>query len=204
MSQGYIPGQPKKWQASPQQEIPPVQPQAQPQPQYAPHPQQGYQQPAYQPQPMQPQAQPHQPYQHGYQPQPVQATAPRESSKRSIFLLISAAIALIFLIVLVSGTFNRTDQIISKTATTAEEAGAQLGTMIGAALMVPQMIATGIAFILNAVGWGIRSRGFALAGAIVYCVAAVLMIINAPFLLPSIVLSFVGYSQMGKAKVKNG
>ena len=204
MSQGYIPGQPKKWQASPQQEIPPVQPQAQPQPQYAPHPQQGYQQPAYQHQPMQPQAQSHHPYQHGYQPQPVQAADPKVSSKRSIFLLISAAIALIFLIVLVPGTFSQADKAMSQNATTAEQVGFQLGTMLGAALIIPQMIATDIAFSLNAVGWGIRNRGCALAGAIVYCVAAVLMIINAPFLLPSIVLSFVGYSQMGKAKVKNG
>lgn len=90
--------------------------------------------------------------------------------------------------------------MLSQAATTAEEVGVQLGTMIGAALLIPQMIATGIAVILNGVGWGIRSRGFALTGAIVYCVAAVLMIINAPFLLPSIVLSFVGYARMRKEK----
>ena len=115
-------------------------------------------------------------------------------------LLISAVLGLIFFIVLVSGTTSLTNQRLSQTATTAEEAGFQLGTMIGAALLVPQMVATGIAVILNAVGWGIRSRGFALAGAIIYCVAAVLMLINAPFLLPSIVLSFVGFAKMGKGR----
>ena len=188
--QGYIPGEPKPWQ--PVQQPPP-----QPVPQAAPHPsqtygqpQQQYQQPSYQ----QPQPQGYPPYQ--TQAAPITNAMPK--AKRSILLLISAVLGIIFFIVLVSGTTSLTNQRLSQTATTAEEVGFQLGTMIGAALLVPQMVATGIAVILNAVGWGVRSRGFALAGAIVYCVAAVLMIVNALFLLPSIVLSFVGYAKMGK------
>lgn len=118
--------------------------------------------------------------------------------KRSIVLLISLVLGSLFFVVLVSGTFSRADNTLSQTANTAEDVGRQIGTAIGAALMIPQMVVTGIAVVLNGVGWGIRSSGFSLSGAILYCVAAVLMIVNAPFLLPSIVLSFIGYSKLKK------
>lgn len=121
-----------------------------------------------------------------------------QKHKRSILLLISLVLGALFFIVLIYGTFSRADNTLSQAANTAEDVGRQLGTMIGAALMIPQMVVTGIAVILNGVGWGIRSSGFSLSGAILYCVAAVLMIVNAPFLLPSIVLSFVGYSKLKK------
>ncbi len=213
MQQGYIPPgqepQPRNRRSG--RSSAPTQPQPAPQPYQPPQqdaqqpyqipPQAPYQQPQQFQQPFQPAQQPvpqaqYQQYQPVQQAQSVPASLPR--GKRSILLLISAVLGLIFFIVLVSGTTSLTNQRLSQTATTAEEVGFQLGTMIGAALLVPQMVATGIAVILNAVGWGVRSRGFALAGAIVYCVAAVLMIVNALFLLPSIVLSFVGYAKMGK------
>lgn len=137
-------------------------------------------------------------------PQPQRYTASRiprvtaVGQKRSAFLLISFVLGALFLIILVPGIFNRTDKVVSRTANTLEDVGFQLGTVIGAALMIPQMITAGIALIMNGVGWGIRSRGFALAGAILYCVAAVMMIFNAPFLLPSIVLSFIGFARTKK------
>lgn len=189
MQQGYIPDNPQPYQTSPghQGQLQPVQPLVG---QWSP-PHQGWQPPPQRPQ---------QGYQPPYQPQPIRPVMATPRVKRSLLLLMSAVLGLVFFFVLVSGTFTRTDEILSQAATTAEEVGFQLGTMIGATLMIPQMIATGIAVILNGVGWGIKSRGFALAGAIVYCVAAVLMIINAPFLLPSIVLSFLGYARMRKEK----
>lgn len=118
--------------------------------------------------------------------------------KRSTLLLISLVLGALFSVVLASVTFGQTDKILSQTATTAEDVGFQLGTMIGTALMIPQMIAAGIAVILNGAGWGTNSRGLSLAGAILYCVAALLMIVNILFLLPSIMLSFVGYSKLKK------
>lgn len=143
-----------------------------------------------------------QPRRGNYQPQRYATTqhypAAVEKRKRSITLLISLVLGALFFIVLVSGTFSRADSTLSRTANSMNDVGFQLGTMIGAALMIPQMVVTGIAVILNGVGWGIGSRGFSLSAAILYCVAAVLMIINAPFLLPSIVLSFVGYSKLKK------
>jgi hypothetical protein len=189
MQQGYIPDNPQPYQtpSGHQGQSKPAQP---PVGQWSP-PHQGWQPPPQQPQ---------QGYQQPYQPQLIKPAMATPRVKRSLLLLISAVLGLVFFFVLVGGTFSRTDEMLSQAATTAEEVGVQLGTMIGAALLIPQMIATGIAVILNGVGWGIRSRGFALTGAIVYCVAAVLMIINAPFLLPSIVLSFVGYAKMRKEK----
>lgn len=136
-------------------------------------------------------------YQQPIQQAPVQVQRQQTIKRtRSIPLMISFALGLLFLIVLISGTFSHADATLGKTAETMEDVGFQLGTMIGTALMIPQMIATGIAVTLNVVGWVFGGRGFSLAGAIVYCVAALLMIVNAPFLLPSIVLSFVGYSKL--------
>lgn len=141
-------------------------------------------------------------------PQPQRYTAPRipretaVGKKRSVFLLISFVLGALFLIILVPGVFNQTDKVVSQTANTLEDVGFQLGTVIGAALMIPQMIATGIAVTLNVVGWVFGGRGFSLAGAILYCVAALLMIVNAPFLLPSIVLSFIGYAKLKKQHLK--
>ena len=131
-------------------------------------------------------------------PQTFQQTIPqvRTTARRSIPLLISAVLGLLFVVVLMSTAFNQTDQTLSTTANTAEDVGRQLGTLIGVGMLMPQIVTSAIAVILNAVGWGTRKRGLALAGAILYCVAAVLMIFNAPFLVPSIVLSFIGYARM--------
>lgn len=183
--QGYIPDQPK-----------PLNRQTQP-------PSNNDQHPPLTQHTYQPQLEYHVPQQQVYvQEQQTQASRSfsvqkqRVKPKRSIPLFISLVLGVIFFIVLVSGTFSRADQALSQTANTANEVGYQLGTMIGTALMIPQMIATGISVILNGVGWAIRSRSFALAGAILYCVSAVLMIVNAPFLLPSIVFSFIGFSKL--------
>lgn len=181
--------------------IPPPQPQTPPPPAGQAYPQQPYQQPHQQQQPYQQQPYQQQPYQQQpYQQQPYAPERPAARPRRSIPLLVSLLLGLAFTIFLMTTTFSHTDKALSQTAADAGELGAQLGTLIGAALLLPQMVVSGVAVILNGVGWGIRSRGFSLAGAILYCVAAVLMIINAPFLLPSIVLSFVGYARLEKKK----
>lgn len=116
--------------------------------------------------------------------------------KKSVLLLISFVIGLMLFLFLFINTFTRADETLSKTANTMNDVGAQLGTLIGAAMMVPQIIVAGIAVIFNGVGWGTGSRGLTLTGAILYSVSAVLMIFNAPFLLPSIALSFIGYTKL--------
>lgn len=122
----------------------------------------------------------------------------KKKRKRSVALLISAILGLAFFALVASRTFDLASQTLSSEAQTASDAGKQIGTIIGATILMPQIIVTGIAVIFNAVGWGTSSRGLTLTGAILYCVAAVLMVINAPFLLPSIVLSFVGYTRLKK------
>ena len=162
---------------------------------YQPYPQGN--QPGY-PQPGYPQnQQPYQQQQYQQQPQRRRAT-PQVKSRRSLVLLLAAVIGLIFSIVLVTGTFGQANKVMSATANTAEDAGRQLGAAIGTALMMPQMIASAVATLLAFLGWGTSLRGFALAAGIVFIVAAVLMIINALFLLPSTILSFVAYSRMKK------
>lgn len=76
----------------------------------------------------------------------------------------------------------------------AEAVGAGIATV----LVTPHIILVVLAVIFNALGCFKNKQGFALTGGILYSVAAAVFIIYAPFLIISIVCSFVGYS-----KIKN-
>lgn len=80
------------------------------------------------------------------------------------------------------------------TADTAEAIGAGLATL----LVLPHAITTAVGAILGLVGFFTRSAGLILTGAILFSVAAVLFLLYAAFLLPSIILGFVGYSAQKK------
>lgn len=75
-----------------------------------------------------------------------------------------------------------------------------IGTGIAITLTIPHMILCALALLFNWLGFATRSRGLALTGAILYCVAALLMVLWAAFVLPEIVLSFVGFARMKMRK----
>lgn len=75
-----------------------------------------------------------------------------------------------------------------------EVAGAGIATM----LVTPHMILVVLAVIFNAIGYFRNKSGFALTGGILYSVGAVVFLLYAPFLIISIVCSFVGYSKVRK------
>lgn len=108
--------------------------------------------------------------------------------KRSLPLIISAVLGLAYSIYIIS-YFS-----VNMSGSGAEALGGALAT----ALVTPHMVCVAVAVIFNIIAVFTNKRGFALAGAILYCVGAVLFLIYAFFVVPSIVLSFVGYAKLGK------
>lgn len=82
----------------------------------------------------------------------------------------------------------------SSSTDTAEAVGAGIATL----LVLPHLLVTWLAIIFGLIGFFGRKAGFQLTAAILYAVGAVLFFLYAIFLLPSIVLGFVGYSVQKK------
>lgn len=78
----------------------------------------------------------------------------------------------------------------------AEQAGAAIAT----ALVMPHMVCTVLATIFNGLGCFLNKSGFALTSAILYAVAMVLFPLYFFFVIIQMVLSFIGFSQVRKAK----
>jgi hypothetical protein len=88
----------------------------------------------------------------------------------------------------------------SSTTDDAEAIGAGIATL----LVLPHLFVTWLGIIFGLIGFFTRKTGFQLTAAILYAVGAVLFIIYAVFLLPSIVLGFVGYSSQKKINASGG
>lgn len=73
-----------------------------------------------------------------------------------------------------------------------------IGSALATALVLPHMLVTWLGIIFGVIGFFIRKQGFLLTAAILYASAAVLFLLYAIFLIPSIVLGFVGYVNQKK------
>ncbi|GAA0731988.1 hypothetical protein [Clostridium oceanicum] len=112
--------------------------------------------------------------------------------KKSKALIISAVLGIaysIYLITYFAGLGG---------GSTAEAVGSSIAT----ALVTPHMICVVIATIFNTVGAFFNKAGFALTGGILYCVGGVLFLMYIPFVIPMIILSFIGYVSVKKNKIK--
>jgi cytochrome c oxidase assembly factor CtaG len=78
------------------------------------------------------------------------------------------------------------------------DSGEAIGAGIATLLVLPHTIVTVIAALFGVIAFFTRSTGLILTSAILYSVAAVLFFVYALFLVPSIVLGFVGYSNQKK------
>lgn len=116
--------------------------------------------------------------------------------KRSILLFISLLLVALYL-VLQFKNYAGGLEAISPEATTAEEAGAQIGTALGMTLLLPHVILVFLGAIFNAVAWIGKQRWAALTAAILYTVGGVLGFVNFLFLIVPMVLCYVAY---GKSK----
>lgn len=111
-------------------------------------------------------------------------------AKHSKALLISAIIGTIYAIYLI---------VHFGTGIAVSKDGAEIaGKVIATALVTPHMILVALAVIFNWIGYFSNKRGFALTGGILYSVAGVIFILYLVFLIPSIILSFVGYGKLKK------
>ncbi|MBS4536380.1 hypothetical protein GOQ29_12205 [Clostridium sp. D2Q-14] len=114
---------------------------------------------------------------------------------RSKALIVSAVFAVIYSIYLIfhfSGT-------MSGDASDAEIVGGAIATL----LVTPHIVMMVLASIFNILALALKKVGFALTTGILYSVAGVLLPLYLPFVIPMIVLSFVGYSKMKKFKSNN-
>lgn len=110
--------------------------------------------------------------------------------KHSKALLISAILGLLYSLYIISYFFK---------GLTSTNGGAELaGAAIATALVTPHMILVVLATIFNIIAYFSNKRGFALTGAILYAVGGVIFILYIIFVVPSIVLSFVGYAKLKK------
>lgn len=83
---------------------------------------------------------------------------------------------------------------VGSTSGDAEAVGAAIAT----ALVFPHMLVTVLGAIFAIIGFFTRKAGLTLTGAILFAVAAVLFLIYAVFLIPSIIFGFVGYANQKK------
>ena len=103
--------------------------------------------------------------------------------KRSICLLIAVIIATAYLIYLVSYFLNNAD-------TTAGS--------IAAMMVIPHTLTLLLGVLFGWIGYLTGKPGWSLASAILYSVSAILFVMYAMFLVPSIVLGFIGYARQKK------
>lgn len=79
----------------------------------------------------------------------------------------------------------------------------QLGAGLATALVMPHLICAVLAVIFNGLGLFLKKAGFALVGAILYTVALVLFIPYFFFVIIEMILSYIGFAQLNKAKKLN-
>lgn len=112
--------------------------------------------------------------------------------KKSKLALISWVLSLIYLIYLITYFAGGVGS-----STGAEQTGAALAT----ALVFPHMLAVGIGFIFNILGYFLNSRAFILTGAILYSVSILLFMMYFMFVIIQMVLSYIAFAKMKKDKV---
>lgn len=109
---------------------------------------------------------------------------------RSKLLIVSSVLGVLYSIYLIS-YFTGT---MSGDVSDAEALGGALATM----LATPHMVLVILSTIFNILAVALRKVGFALTSGILYSVSGLLMPLYLPFVIPMIVLSFVGYAKMKK------
>ena len=111
-----------------------------------------------------------------------------KSKKGRVLLLISMLISIAYMAYSISywGGVNTT------VASDAEAVGSGLATVIA----FPHLVSTGVGLLLNILAYFTRSRGMALAAAILYCVAMVLMPLYFFFVVIQAILCFIAFARM--------
>lgn len=112
-----------------------------------------------------------------------------KKSKLALISLMLSALYAAYLIYYVSSTGSKASSGDSAT---------QVGTTIGIAIILPHLICTGIALLMNILGYFLNVRGLILTAAILYTIAIVLMPVYAPFVLVQTILCYIAFTKMKK------
>lgn len=73
-----------------------------------------------------------------------------------------------------------------------------LGGALATAMVTPHMLFVGLGVVFSWIGFFFRKSWAALVAAILYCVGAMLFLLYALFVVPSIILGFIGFSKQKK------
>ena len=115
-----------------------------------------------------------------------------EVMKKSKVLLVSAVLGVLYSVFLISYFVG---------INTNPQGGAEaIGAGIATALVLPHMGLVTLATIFNIVAWAMTSKAFAITTGVLYSVGAVVFLLYAVFVIPMIILSFVGVSRVGKIR----
>lgn len=128
----------------------------------------------------------------GYQ----QAAYAPVKTRRSVLLLISSIMGLIYAIVMIIYFFGVAKQSLAPGSTDFEEMGKQIGGAIAAALVTPHIVIVTIAAIFNILAWYLNKGWAALTAGILYLVGGVIFFIYLPYVLIQAVLAFIGFSKV--------
>lgn len=112
-----------------------------------------------------------------------------ERKEKSVLLLISA---------ILGGLYAIYSIVYWLGAASGTSGAAAVGVGIVTVMVMPHVICAVLAAIFNILGWSMSSRGFALTGAILYAVAAVLFPLYAMFVIIQMILSFIGFAKLKK------
>lgn len=130
-------------------------------------------------------------------PAPARAAAPRlaPAVRRSRLLLAACVIATLALIYTVWYMISTTGSALR-----TDDAFQGLGAVIAVGLATPFAVVSGIATIFAWVGYGTQRRGFVLAAGILFSVAIVLMFVWFFMDIVQMILCYVSYARMKKAR----
>ena len=110
---------------------------------------------------------------------------------KSKCLLVSALLGTLYAIYIISHFFG---------GVASTDGAEQVGAAIATALVLPHIITLVLAIIFNWVAFAANIKGMAIATGILYSVSGVIFILYFLFLVPMIVLSFIGVSKISKIK----
>lgn len=116
-------------------------------------------------------------------------------NSKSKILCLSAVLGIIYTIYVITYFTG----VNTGTTDTAESIGGAIAT----ALVAPHMFLVALATIFNILAFFISSKGFAITAGVLFCVGGVLFLPYILFVVPMIVLSFVGVSRVAKIKASN-
>ncbi len=111
---------------------------------------------------------------------------------RSKVLFVSAILGILYSLYIISYFLG-----VNSNATGASEA---VGSAIATTLVLPHLILVVLATIFNILAFFMNSKGFAITCGVLYAIAGAAFLLYIMFVIPMIILSFIGVTKVSKIK----